>query len=336
MTSTPYLPENPLWRFKDIYEALNAERRWWRGASPLRFAAMAALTCPGTPRRVAGDIRRIARKLGTESGWVGRLDLRLRFIVAAMLLARGDRARAFLAEVKRVRKMFREAGLRRAAVFETMAILILRAQADQAAITETMIHRFQAVYEEMKRYHWWLTGPDDFPACAILTGQETTPARIGETIEEIYQSLRSEGFSIGNQLQTAANILYLSRLDARKAARRYRDLADGFRANRVAIWQSDYDELAILTFLHHPPSRVVDHVLKHREAMKTLSPRPPRTLTFNLAASITFIELVRVDRNLDVITDAKALLDMQAIIHAQQVAAAAGGASAAAASSSSS
>lgn len=336
MAATPYLPDDPLARFKDIYDALNAERRWWREAEPLRFAAMAALTCPGTPKTVATAIRRISRNIGEESGWFGRLDLRLRFIVATMLLARGDKARGFLKEVKRVRGMFRAAGLRRAAVYETMAILILRMHKQQAPITETAIRRFRSIYNEMKRHHWWLTGPDDFPACAILTGQKGSPDRIGEAIEEIYQALRMQGFSTGDPLQTAANILYLSRLDAREAAKRYHSLAGGFRKNRVAIWQSDYDELAILTFLNHPTSRVVDHVLESREAMKMLRPKPDRSLTFNLAASITFLELVRVDRNLKVITDVKALLDMQAIINAQQAASVAAGAGAAAAASASS
>ena len=334
MMSTPYLPDDPLSRFQELYLALNAERRWWREASPLRFAAMSALTCPGTPQAVAAAIRRTSMNIAAESGWFGRLDSRLRFIVATMLLARGDTARGFLKEVKRVRVMFREAGLRRAGVYETMAILILRIHAQGAPITEKAIHRFKAIYEEMKRHHWWLTGPDDFPACAILTGQQESPDRIGEQIEEIYEALRSQGFSRGNPLQTAANILYLSRLGGRQAARRYHDLAEGFRTKSVAIWQSDYDELAILTFLDHPPRRIVDRVLANREAMKTIRPKPDRSLTFNLAASIAFMELVRVDRNFKVITDVKALLDMQAIINAQQAAAAGAGASAAAASSS--
>lgn len=329
------MPDNPLARFEDLYEALNAERRWWREASPLRFAAVAALTCPGPAKTVAAAIRRITKNIAAESGFFGRLDSRLRFIVATILLAHDDKARVFLKEVKRARGMFREAGLRRGGVYETMAILILRMHAQQTPITKTTIRRFKAIYEEMKRHHWWLTGPDDFPACAILTGQQESPGRILETIEYLYQSLRSQGFSTGDPLQTAANILYLSRLDKSKAAHRYQSLAERFRNNKVAIWQSDYDELAILTFLDHPPGRVVDHVLKNREAMKTIRPKPDRSLTFNLAASITFLELVRVNRNLKVITDVKALLDMQAIINAQQAASAAACASTAAAASAS-
>ncbi len=69
--------------------------------------------------------------------------------------------------------------------------------------------------------------------------------------------------------------------------------------------------------------------------MRGLRPKPDRSLTFNLAASITFLELVRVDRTPKVIPDVKTLLDMQAIIAVQQAAAVAAGARAAATASAS-
>ena len=131
-------------------------------------------------------------------------------------------------------------------------------------------------------------------------------------------------------------MLYLARLDPVVAAGRYSELANGFRQNNVAIWQSDYDELAILTFLSHPPCRVVARVLEHRKAMEELKPKPDRSLTFNLAASIAFIELVQLDDNLEAITDAKALMDMQSTINAQQAAAAAASSAAITASATSS
>ena len=124
---------------------------------------MAALTCPGRPKTVATAIRRATESLRNEEGWFGRLDSSLRFIVATMLLAHGDNARGFLKEVKRMRKMFRSADLRRAGAYETITILILRMNAEKSPISEMTVQRFKAVYEEMKRHHWWLTGPDDFP-----------------------------------------------------------------------------------------------------------------------------------------------------------------------------
>ena len=128
-----------------------------------------------------------------------------------------------------------------------MAIWILRVQADFAPVEPPAIERFQALYEEMKRYHWWLTNPDDFPACAILVGQEGSAADIGAGIESIYQALHAGGGSRGNPLQTAANLLYLARVEPGVAAGRFHALAEGFRRADVAIWQSRKSICAALT-----------------------------------------------------------------------------------------
>lgn len=336
MRRKPCLPENPLYRFRDLYEALNADRGWFEGASALRFAAMTSVTCPGSPAAIASSIRAMAEDIKRLSGWFGSLNSPLRFIVSAILVQNGDRAEEFLDEVERARDLFRQAGLRRGGIYETMAILILRMQNELAPVTADAVARFKAIYEVMKRYHWWLTGPDDFPACAILVGQEAAPEEMGAAIEAIYQALSKSGLSTGDPLQTAANLLYLARLDPAVVARRYCDLAEGFRQSDVAIWQSDYDELAILTFLKQAPQQVVQRVLDHRRAIAALSPRPDRSMTFNLAAGTAFVELVQLDEDLESVTDAKALMDMQSIINAQQAAAVAAASSAAAASAASS
>jgi hypothetical protein len=323
------LPADPMSRFVAIYELLDAERGWFGDPSSLRFAAMAAVVSPGDPSVAAIGIRRISDDIKAQSGWFGDLNSPLRFIVSAMLYANGDGAAEFLAEVETVQKMFRTARLRRGGIYETISILIMRLQADKQPIATSTVDRFRAIYEEMKRHHWWLTGPDDFPACAILVGQPESPAEIGERIEQIYQSLHAAGLTSGDPLQTAANLLYLARLDPAETASRFRNLASGFREKGVSIWQSDYDELAILTFLDHSPTSIIDRVLSNRAKMEELRPKPDRSLTFNLAAGITFLELVKLDREMKEITNAKALMDMQAIINAQQAAAAAAASSAA-------
>ena len=336
MEISPYLPEDPLGRFEDLYAALNAERGWWSEAASLRFAAMAAVTCPGEPSDVACAIRAVADGIKERAGWFASVRSPLRFILSALLVQSGDSPDAFLDEVDRVRAMFRSVGLRRGGIYETMAVWILRSQAGGQPVGPEAIERFQALYEAMKRYHWWLTGPDDFPAAAILVGQPGAPEQIGSAIEAIYQELHRYGGSTGDPLQTAANILVLAGVEPEVAAGRFSALANGFRAADVAIWQSDYDELAILSFLDHPADRIVERVLAVREHMALLRPKPDRSLTFNLAAGITFLELVQCDGDMKQVTDAKALLDMQAIINAQQAAAAAAATSAAVAASSAS
>lgn len=331
------LPDQPLARFQELYGALYEQRGWFEDASILRFAAIGAVTCKGDAGTVARNLRSMADQLKKESGWFGELSSNLRFVVAAMLLSYDDRAADFLAEVERVRAMFRDIKLRRGSSYEVMAILILRIGAAKQPVSMTTVKRFQSIYEEMKRHHWWLTGPDDFPACAILANQEGAPRVIGERVEAIYLALNRE-FSAGDPLQTAASILYLADGRPDQLAQRYGQLANGFREKKVSIWQSDYDELAILTILEHRPAHVVSTVLRYREDIAAFKPTPSRSMTFNLAASVAFLDIVRQDVDLRSISDARAMMHVQAIIQAQQAAAcmaAATAASAAAASSAS-
>jgi hypothetical protein len=316
-----YLPE-PLPRFRAIYEELYKEKGWGDNNS-LRFAAMAAIACSGEPSEVALKIRNTAAEIKNKVGWFGDLKSSLRFIVSAMLIMNEDNVSDFLEETKRVHAMFRAAKLRNGGIYETMAILIMRVSFFKAPIQMETLERFKSIYQIMKKYHWWLTGPDDFPACAILVTQKESPEQIGLVIERIYQELKLRGFTTGDYLQTAANILYLTHTDPIEIADRYSNLAISFRRSGVRMWQSDYDELAILSFLESPPDFVVEKVLNYREEMKTLYPKPDSTITFNLASSITFLELIRLNKKLKTVADVKALLDMQALINAAAAASAA-------------
>jgi hypothetical protein len=323
MSHDLYLPDDPAGRFREVYEALNAERPWWDDASALRFAAVSATTCPGPAEQVAASIREIAEQIKAAAGWFGPLRSHLRFIVAAILLQYDDDVAAFQDEVQHTRAIFREAGVRRDEIHETIAILILRIQNDRRPIERATVERVRALYEEMKRYHWWFTGPDDLPACALLAGRDETAQRIGERAEGIYQALAGSGFASGDSLQNAANVLAVGESPAEEVAARCAALAAGFRDGGVRIWQSDYDEIAILALLDRSTGEVVEPVLRHRETMTTLRPKPDRSMTFNLACNVTFLEFLR-DENLQVIAQAKTLMDMQSIIRARQAAAAAG------------
>ncbi|MBI4601636.1 MAG: DUF4003 family protein [Planctomycetes bacterium] len=318
---------DPLTRFTAIYGALNAERGWWSEASSLRFAAVAAMASPGPPEAVARAIRGAAEELRKGSRWYGELRSSLRFVVSALLVNAGDDPARFQAEVDRVRGLFRERCLRRSGAYEVIAVLLLRQQARLEPVPEASIARFEAIYEEMKRHHWWLTGPEDFPFCALLAGARGVPRQIGEAMEAVYQALHAEGFSAGDPLQTAAGILALSGIEPRIAARRFRGIADELRQAGVAIWQTDYDELAVLSFLDAAARDVAGRVLRLREEMAALRPKPDRLVTFNLASSVAFLELAGTDPSTKELIDAKALKDIQAVIDAQRAAAAGAAAS---------
>ncbi|MCA9244627.1 MAG: hypothetical protein KDA32_11760, partial [Phycisphaerales bacterium] len=109
----------PFERFRAIDAALQGRRGWFESVVYLRFAAMAGLACDGAPEAIAAETRAISGALRKRAGWFGALRSELRYVVAAGLLASGDNAAAFDAEMRRARTLFREAGLRRDAAYET-------------------------------------------------------------------------------------------------------------------------------------------------------------------------------------------------------------------------
>jgi len=326
------IPENPLTRFKSIYAALEKDRRWWRGSLRLRYGAMAAICTDGESGRIATGIRDMERQLKDASPWNLNVGPSIRFILGAVLYQNGDSAKAFIREVERVRKMFRAEKLHRALYMEMLAILVLRIQSGGGLVTKQTVSRFRNIYDEMKQNHRWLTGADDFPACAILTGQDGTSHSIGEKTESIYSELRSQKFAGGNPLQTASNLLFLADGSPRVLAERMSTLKTELRAHKVRINQMQYDELAILAFLDQPATRVVAEVLGNRDELKKIRPRFDAGTIFNVAVGIAFVKLSSRGAGKVAISQTKTLLDMQAVIAAQQAAVAGAAAASAAAS----
>lgn len=203
------LPAEPLSRFTEIYNALNAPRGWFSDATPLRFAAIAAIIIPGDPQEVASAIRGVADELQERSGWFGELNGSIRFIVAAMLVANEDTAADFMAEKDSIRSLFRDAKMSRGGTFEMITALILRG-ADKYRPEAKDIERLQAIHNAMSKHQWWITGVDDYPACAILSNRGQSPTEIAQYAEDIYQAIHAVGFSRGNALQSAANLLCLT------------------------------------------------------------------------------------------------------------------------------
>jgi len=271
--------------------------------------------------------------LKDEFPWYWSVSPAVHFVVATLLLQHRDSARRFIGELVRVRKLLRKHRLHRALQFELLAVLILRIQAEQRAIPEATIRRFRAIYDEMKRHHRFLTGPDDFPACAILTGRPGVPHAIGEEVEALYDELHGHGFHKGNPLQTSASIMHLAPGSAHEIVGRAAALRDEFRGNKVKITQRDYDELAILSILQLPAWDVVSRVLAIRERLGEIRPRIDRALRFDLAVGIAFVDLVSSAAGSQRLADGRVLLSMQAMVAAQQaaIAAAAGAAATAAA-----
>ena len=319
--STWTLPRDPLARFRAIYDDLNVRRSWHQDAMPLRYAAIALTLAEGEPYQIADRLYTAADELKARTGWFGPLRSSVRFVVAAALLRRGEHVGRFCDEVERVGQMFRDAGLRRGSIYEVLAILILQGE-DGERIEPAQVARFAKAYASMKEHHWFLTGPDDYPACALLARRDESVAETARRVEGFYDGLRAAGLPRGEALQLASHLLCVNPAAPQTVLARFRALHAGFRGAGIAMWQADFDELAVLTLLEHPPAVVVERVTRHREVMRGLRPKPDSLQTFSLACDTAFLSLV-AEMGAAGAIDATAVMLVQSAIAAQHAAAAA-------------
>lgn len=316
--------QDPLSRFFEIEAAFEAERGFWGDRVPLRLVAANLVLSPGEAVEIAVQVRAGAEQLRKRLSFISEILPAMQLLIAAVLLQRGDQPEAFLDEVERVRPMLRGVGLRRREIYEVVAILALRIRSQLTPISKEQVVRLREIYEQMKRHHYVLTGPEDYPACAFLVGQrDRSPEEIGVRANAIYEGLREQAkLWRGDPLQTASNMLALSPLEPAELVERFCLLALGFDGAGVRIRQGEYDEVAVLCFLARPIERIVETVTGYTHRLREHLNWAERSNAFGLAANLAFVRLVGNDPELGALADAKTLLDMQTIITARQAAAA--------------
>jgi len=324
----PVLPDRPLDRFLELLEALLAEKRWFDDSSSMRFAASSLLTVPGRPAEIARSLRRLSEELKDRAGWFGPLQSSVRFVVAAMLLQADLDTRTFCGEVDRIEELFKQNGLKRHSVYTQLACLLLMQHGRGAGsgsrsgrrVDEAVVGRFRDLYAELKSHHGFLTGQDDYPTCALLTGVDGTPQSIASRCEVFYEGLRDLGFKRGNALQSVSHVLVFAPDDDQVVMRRFRALYDRFDEAGLWMHTGDYDEVASLSFLPQTAERIVSRVLEHREVLAAAKPKPGRELSFSLACATGFLELAGDDETQALLRGTQNVLSVQAILQAQQAA----------------
>jgi hypothetical protein len=314
---TPAAATDFLGRFSEIYEALDAEHETWSAAAWLRFAAFAAVLRPGDAKSVAHAIRVGGDTLRKHAAWYEGLASPMRFVIAAMLQQAGGDARRFAKEVEEVRARLRETGLRGGSVrsWDVLAAALLHLMNGAQPVSALQVERIKAIHDGMKRHHWWLTGPDDLPACVLLSFRPDSAEGLSDDADRLYQLLKTREFTAGNGLQTAANLLVLTGLPIVVAAKRADDIASAARAQGLYLVPSDYGILAALCLLDHDPELIVQRMGECRPRLAELDPPLPAAISVTLAADLTFLDLVRLRRDGSLIGDAHGLREMLRLIH---------------------
>ena len=313
---------DPLERFFLLEAAFDAERGFLGDHVPLRLVAANLVLTPGEPAEIASEVRAVAERLRAGLDFFSQVSSAIQLLAAAVTLQRGDEPEALLEEFRRVRSMMREVGMRRDEIYEFVAILAMRIRGGLAPIELDQVRRLHDIYAEMRRHHWFLTGPEDYPACAFLVGQDLSPAQIAARANAIYEGLRTRANAWrGDPLQTASNMLALSPLEPDELVDRFVTLALSFDKAGTRIRQDEYDEVAVLCFLAQPSQRIVEAVIEYTAQIKGRLRWANKATAFGLASNLAFVRLLGNDPQLGALADAKALLDMQTVIAARQAAA---------------
>jgi len=305
-------------RYLEVFEGLRRRKRWSTGINILRFAA---LTLASTDMADPGTrLEDTAKALADEAGGFSPLGSAMRHAVAAILIRRGLDPVTTVHQTKETLAAFKEFKLQRSGARPLLAALILVLDAKGGVPSRDKIERLKAIIDRWKKDHRFLTGVDDYPMAAMHATSDIGVEQIGVEVEQIYQLLRRAKFSSGDPLQLASHLLMFSDQGPREAAERFERTAKALKEAKQRVWQSHYDEVALLVLSGGHVDEVVPKVIDYRDRLRAVKPRPPAELAFSIAAGVVLAEEAERMSALEGANAAANLRAVQAIIEAQQAA----------------
>lgn len=301
-------------RFQDLNRSLSSLPGWGAGDVGARYAAVTLLGCGGEAAEVAEAVGSTSVEIFQSRSFLQRAHPYVRVMLAATLvkfeLGVGD----FFESHDRISDLAQAAGLRYRGEFSVLASLVLRTHAGVRSPTATELERLAAIYKGMKKHHWWLTGADDLPACAMLTMLEGDGDAVEARAEAMYESLRGQGhFGRGNALQQAAQILSLCALSSDEAGARSEAIAQALVAGGVHVDATEYDEIALLCAVPGTPESLAQRVVECVDLVPNAR-QHDETRHLDLAASIAILSL-------DASPRVRAGVDLKLLMEVQGVAA---------------
>ncbi|MEE4272143.1 MAG: DUF4003 family protein [Thermoanaerobaculales bacterium] len=306
-------------RYLEVFDELRRRKRWSTGDTMLRFAALTLAANDVADRNA--DLEATAKILEKQAGAFSPLASAMRHAVAALLIRRGVDPSLTVSRIKETLAVFKRLKLSRSGPHPTLAALLLVLHNGGEPPDDMTVEKMKAILARWNKDHFFLTGVDDYPMAAMHATRELSVEEIGVQAEEIYQQLRKARFSSGEQLQLVSHLLMFSDVGGREAARRFAEVARLLRAAKQRVWQSHYDEVALLVLTGVHPAEVVPRVLEYRDRLRARKPRPAAEIAFSIAAGIVLAEEADKAAALAEAATAANLRAVQAVIEAQQAAA---------------
>lgn len=305
-------------RYLSVFEGLRQRKRWSSDTNILRFAALTLaatdVTDPGA------DLEATAKALVDEAGGFSPLRSSMRHAVAAILIRRGLDPVATVHRTKETLGLFKDHRLRRGGAHPLLAALLLVLDAGGNTPSIEKIARLKAIIDRWNEDHCFLTGVDDYPMAAMHATRGVSVEQLGMEVERIYRLLRKAKFSSGNQLQLVSHLLVFSEQGPREAAQRFARTAQALKEHGQRVWQSQYDEVALLVLSGGHVDEVVPRVIEYRDRLRAVKPRPQKSMAFSIAAGVVLAEEAERMNTLEDATTVANLRAVQSIIEAQQAA----------------
>ncbi len=263
MTTVPVSCDDLVARYAGILEELSQCSPASRGSERwLGYAAYLCVLRPGSPRQVAQEVQAGGEALARHSSWYQGLMTPLRYAIAASIIHVGSDAEDFAAELDHLRAQLHECGLRQGSFsgWDAVTAVIIHLLHQGRPLTRLHLLRLQAIFTGMRQHHWWLTGPDDIPSCALLALRSEDPLALVGEADRLYQDLRAMSFAGGGNLHATTQLLLALNLPRVLALKRLHDLVAAMDARGQRILPEDYAEMVPLCLLGQDAGVIADTV----------------------------------------------------------------------------
>lgn len=155
--------------------------------------------------------------------------------------------------------------------------------------------RAKTLYDEMHRKQYFLTSKEDIPYVVLLSKGMEQPHTQVDTILQYYQSLRKQGFMLGNSLQCLAQILTMYSSEYNEMLLQYvAELKRGLNQKGIKIKPIHYPYIGILA-LNATDNEKIDEIAElHKSLLELKIFRMAKELALIVSIQKIISELVEV------------------------------------------
>ena len=202
-----------------------------------RLVMMTAAQSAAKGKRIIGsDFTNVIEEVKKSSSMFSPLRT-ICFSISGLIYASTDHYDSEIDRLHRNYKALKEIGFRSSLHTYIAAMLMEK---------DTEVSKLEKIYDEMKKYHRFLTSHDDYPAAVMMAKQPDKISSLVETSEKYYLALNEKGFYKGNDLQLLANMLVMNGAFSQELTRKVIDAKEAFEKNHYKIKSMHYPSLGII------------------------------------------------------------------------------------------